>query len=123
MIDCCERHIQDVAAAVTEAAGDEPVGFDPASLLTIVLPILTEMLTGCMSQFGRRSVEQRLQNPNGWTRIAMNRAIRRGARKARIRVTERESDIVRDGLQSFSATGGMADVLDEVAENSEWVML
>jgi len=123
MSDCCERHIQDVAAAVTEAAGDEPVGFDPASLLTIVLPILTEMLSGCMSQRGRRSVEQRLENPDVWTRIAMNRAIRRGSRESGIRVTERERDIVRDGLQSFSASGGMADVLDEVSQNSEWVML
>ena len=123
MSDCCERHIQDVAAAVTEAAGDEPVGFDPASLLTIVLPILTEMLSGCMSQRGRRSVEQRLENPDVWTRIAMNRAIRRGSRESGIRVTERERDIVRDGLQSFSSTGGMADVLDEVSQNSEWVML
>ena len=123
MNDCCERHIQDVAAAVTEAAGDEPVGFAPASLLTIVLPILTEMLRGCMSPRGRRSVEQRLENPDVWTRIAMNRAIRRGSRESGIRVTERERDIVRDGLQSFSATGGMADVLDEVSQNSEWVML
>ena len=123
MSDCCERHIQEVAAAVTEAAGDEPVGFDPASLLTIVLPILTEMLSGCISQRGRRSVEQRLENPDVWTRIAMNRAIRRGSRESGIRVTERERDVVRDGLQSFSSTGGMADVLDEVSQNSEWVML
>ena len=123
MSDCCERHIQDVAAAVTEAAGDEPVGFDPASLLTIVLPILTEMLSGCMAQRGRRSVEQRLENPDVWTRIAMNRAIRRGARESGIRVTEWERDVVRDGLQSFSSSGGMTDVLDEVSQNSEWVML
>ncbi len=112
--------LTEAEAAIT-AQGE--VGFDLSGLLPILLPIIIEMMSGCMNSRGRATVEERLANPDVWTRIAIRRATRMACRQCGVHPTYAERDAIVAGCIDCGKSGTIAKVLDEVDDNNDWLMI
>jgi hypothetical protein len=98
---------------------DEPCrayGIDPATIITILLPIIIEMIKKCQDQSSNK-LARYVKNDDPWTRLRLRRAIRKYETKVAPDANERKfRDGVHGGFRRFAAETPHADMTELISE-------
>lgn len=104
-----------------------PVGFDWSLIITVLMPILVELLSGCLSRRTTEEIAAGLKSPGLLERVAIRRAVRIAAQESdRVPAHPRDqahvAACVCSALQAADA-GAITAALEEGRTLSDFLML
>jgi hypothetical protein len=109
----------DTASKQSEASGLKgvaaPKGFEWISIITLLLPLLTEWLGGsCLARQGAKNVQELVKSNGLWSKVAMSQCCRQLKKDEGIDLNREQRDAVSNVLAVKASKGELEPVLDEV---------
>lgn len=116
---------QEFETRVTGVLDEKVVGFAWVTLIPLLLPILTEFLSGCLNKQPKAAVTARLKDPNDfWVRVQTRRALDQALRDTRTSMNfVDKSNAITTIIGEIGKTNA-SELVDEVQDNaSGWRLI
>lgn len=117
---------QDYETRVTGALDEKVVGFAWVTLIPLLLPILTEFLSGCLNKQPKAAVNDRISKGKDdfWVRVNTRRALNMTLKDSDTKMTLAQKSVAIDTILDELAKTDSTKLLDEIKDNSsDWVLI
>ena len=106
-----------VAKKQSEGSVTPPKGFDWLSIISLLLPLLTEWLSGsCLAKQSAKDVEDLISQNGIWSKIALNQCCRRLEKESKISLSRSQRDEIASTLAVKASKGELEPALNEVKD-------
>lgn len=113
------QELESRVVANLESSDPSPVGFNWAILISTLLPVLTDLLSGCLSKRGPDAVSEQLSKGSSsfWNRYAVRRAMRQATKELGIKKINSMDccEMVLSQLETVDAAALVAEIDDNVS--------